>query len=69
MTLEIIKMLGQIRSPNNENLKFYGLWKEIDEKLFRKCKKHSIFLFILDLFHTKCLNRWSNKFFSKLLTH
>ncbi|KAF2317176.1 hypothetical protein GH714_014831 [Hevea brasiliensis] len=52
---------------NKEAQKFYGFLKKTNEVLFEGSKKHSKLSFILDLFHKKCLNGWSNKSFKDLL--
>ena len=52
---------------NEEAMKFYGLLEKSNEQLFKGCKKHSKLSFILDLFHKKCMNGWSNESFNKLL--
>ncbi|XP_057992353.1 uncharacterized protein LOC110636261 [Hevea brasiliensis] len=52
---------------NEEAQKFYGFLKKTNEVLFEGSKKHSKLSFILDLFHKKCLNGWSNKSFKDLL--
>ncbi|XVE92524.1 hypothetical protein REPUB_Repub01dG0104600 [Reevesia pubescens] len=55
------------REFNEEAKKFYEILKETDEELFDGCRKHSKLSFILDLFHKKCMNGWSNKSFQGLL--
>ena len=51
-----------------EAKKFRKLLKETDHELFCGCKKHSTLIsFILELFHKKCMNGWSNKSFTELL--
>ena len=50
-----------------EAKKFRKLLKETDQELFCGCKKHSTLSFILELFHKKCMNGWSNKSFTELL--
>ena len=50
-----------------EAKKFRKLLKETDHELFCGCKKHSTLSFILELFHKKCMNGWSNKSFTELL--
>ncbi|CAN1279776.1 hypothetical protein LINPERPRIM_LOCUS17158 [Linum perenne] len=52
---------------NEEAKKFYDFLKQTDEELFPGCKKHSKLSFILQIFHMKCLNGWSNKSFQELL--
>ncbi|CAN1294319.1 hypothetical protein LINPERPRIM_LOCUS22409 [Linum perenne] len=53
---------------NEEATKFYDFLKQTDEELFPGCKKHSKLSFILQMFHMKCLNGWSNKSFQELLS-
>lgn len=63
---------GNQTDPSGEHLddatRFVKILRETDEPLFEGCKKHSKLSFILDLFHKKCMNGWSNKSFNNLLS-
>ena len=50
-----------------EAKKFPKFLKKTYQEFFCGCKKHNTLSFILELFHKKCMNGWSNKSFTKLL--
>ena len=53
--------------PIREAQKVYKLFKDADIELYLGCTKFSKLSFLVRLFHSKCLNGWSNKSFDLLL--
>lgn len=55
-------------NTNEEAKIFYKLVKDSKKELYSGCKKFSKLSFIVQLFHLKCLNGWTNNSFTMLLT-
>ncbi|XP_070019584.1 uncharacterized protein [Nicotiana sylvestris] len=53
--------------PHPEVDKFERLIKEANKELYPGCKKFSKLSFLLHLYRTKCMFKWSNEFFNSLL--
>ena len=52
---------------NEESGEFYELLHDVNQKLYKGCKKHSKLSFLVKLYHIKCLCRISNKGMSMIL--
>nr|XP_016455449.1 PREDICTED: uncharacterized protein LOC107779513 isoform X1 [Nicotiana tabacum] len=53
--------------PHPEVDKFERFMKEANEELYPGCKKFSKLSFLLRMYHTKCMFKWSNESFNSLL--
>ncbi|XP_019256426.1 PREDICTED: uncharacterized protein LOC109234832 [Nicotiana attenuata] len=53
--------------PHQEVDKFEQLMKEANEELYPGCKKFSKLSFLLHMYRTKCMFKWSNESFNALL--
>jgi len=55
------------KQPHPEMDKFERLMKEANEELYPGCKKFSKLSFLLHIYRTKCMFKWSNESFNSLL--
>ncbi|KAK6788231.1 hypothetical protein RDI58_016756 [Solanum bulbocastanum] len=55
------------KQPHLEMDKFERLMKEANEELYPGCKKFSKVSFLLHIYRTKCMFKWSNESFNSLL--
>ncbi|KAK2377307.1 hypothetical protein QL285_078005 [Trifolium repens] len=60
-------MSNTMEEPNEDAIRFYGLLKDGEEKLYPGCQKFSKLSFIMRIFQMKCLYGWSNTSFDSLL--
>ena len=53
--------------PNEDAKCFFDLLKKAEKPLYPNCTEFTAFSFIVEIFHLKCLNGWTNKSIDMLL--